>query len=240
MNEVDVEVFIKFGEETHMNNLFEKGEVYMNPIDYFKYHTNPQIGDIYENLKYIWQIPKANLKLSANNIDEIIIPDTNGHILVNSDEKGNLYCLFSVKATEFIRNEDNNTLELDLKIYKDFGDCACIIYKPKTFFDLVEKKLNDEGHICNKKLVKYYDPYTHNGSLDIFWKRNKYSHQKEARVHVNYDMDKEIKFEIGSLEKVALFKPNLDDKIRIESTETHLIFSRLKVTNADKYVRREN
>lgn len=226
MNEVDVEVFIKFGNETHMKSLYEKGEVYMGTIDEYKYHKNPQIGDEYENLKYIWQIPKANLKLSANNIDEITIPDTNGHFLVHSDEKGNLFCLFSVKANEFIRNEDNNTFELDLKIYKDFGDCACIIYKPTAFIDLIDKRLNDKGHICKKKLVNYYDPYIYHGPLDIFWKRDKYIHQKEARIHVNNEMNEHIIFEIGSLANIALFKSNLDDKLRIESTETHLIFSR--------------
>jgi len=226
MNEVDVEVFIKFGKETHMKSLYEKGEVYMNTIDFYKNHENKEIGDEYENIQSIYQIQKLSLIDTIDSKDEIELPLINGHVVQHSEVNGNLYCLFSIKKCDFKQIYGKNIFELNLFEFKEFGDSLCIIYKPKTFIDLIEKKLNDDGRICNNKLVEYYNQDTYNGLLDLFCKRKKYSPQKEARILVNSEMNKPIKFEIGSLEKIARFKTGLDDKIRIESTETHLIFSR--------------
>lgn len=42
-------VFLKFGEEKHIKDLFHNGSIYMNPIQYFRQiEDEPLRSDIYE------------------------------------------------------------------------------------------------------------------------------------------------------------------------------------------------
>lgn len=73
-----IDVLVKFGQKVNMKNLYEKGEIYLNPIEFFKNHENPEIGDRYENIMSIHQLEKVI-------IDEKELPILSGHLVQHSD-----------------------------------------------------------------------------------------------------------------------------------------------------------
>lgn len=113
---------------------------------------------------------------------------------------------------------------MDLNYFQGFGDCACVIHKPKEFIGNIIKELTDNGYLTTYQLVEYYDPEIHNGSLNIFKKQNKFSHQKELRIHVDSDKNEPIIVNIGSLENIALFFDDINTRIQIKDDGEGLIF----------------
>ena len=87
-----IDVIVKFGQKVYMKNLYEKGEIYLNTIEVIKNHENPEIGDNYENIMCINQLKQVI-------IDEKEILISSGHSVNHSNEKGNLYCLFSINTS---------------------------------------------------------------------------------------------------------------------------------------------
>ena len=188
--------FLKFGNRDHIMDLYEKGTVYMNNLQYFKTVEDKELrGDAYEGAlsfgfaeKGTIQLEGANQKFECFNIDY-------GEYL----KTGNVYSLFSVSSYHFPNPKD---FTVDKRVI-EFGSHCLLIKQPGIFIEQLTNQLKKRGLVADHGFVKYYEKEPRMTSLSPFHKRTLFDYQCEFRFFVQNSNTNPIIVNIGSMHEYA-------------------------------------
>lgn len=203
---------MKIGKEEFMDDLLKKGIVYMNTTKYFRDHPNPEIGDPFEGA----------LEVQDGEVIE----------WRKDIEKEKLYCMWNInnatplecESLEYDDKTNNYYISYDLKKLQKFSDdiseypCVIIIHNIDEFNRRIEDVCKKKGLILDRKIVKYYDENSKRPiKVSAFLKREKYSHQQEARYLVHLDNSEPYKIEIGNIEDIAVKYYTTNCRMKLET-----------------------
>lgn len=208
---------MKVGDEKWIRNLYDHGEIYFNSIQQLR--NGPDDGfrfDPYEGISSLKNTKAGSFYLES-------LDHTVNFLKMHLVETmpivyGNVFCLFSISSNWW-------ESPADFSIHEDltkFGT-HCLLIDANTLINGIEKELKKRKIEFDHDFVQYYDEYNHNGSVDLFMKREKYAYQKEFRFYARRDSTKALKIKIGSLKGRAEL---------IKSSEIHSIGLSPKATAA--------
>jgi len=193
-NDYKILMFIKFGAQPHMEDLFHNGTIYMNPIQYFKnFEDNELRGDSYEGINAIRNYPEGKFEIPSLNFKGHYL---NIHLRQSYEAVfGNIFSLYCISSknwgnpSEFRINKKN----------RKFGSHCVIIKDNPRFLSLIERKLSDLKVHYRHNLVDYYDRFIGNRSLTLFNKPMEFAYQNEFRIYADRPSMDPLSFSIGSL-----------------------------------------
>jgi len=191
-------LFMKFGSKENIEDLFNNGTIYMNPLQKFRELEDEELrGDSYEGVSSILNIPAGDIEIPSLNFKG----KYHSLHLRGSREKitGNVFCLYCISSYGFNNPED---IKVDEKV-KLFGSHVLFIKDKQEFLNRVENKLKSLNLKYNYNFVEYYDKDKINGTVHLFQKPLEFEYQKEFRFYVEKDEIEPISFSIGSLENIA-------------------------------------
>ena len=208
-------VLIKFGQRTHMEQLFREGVVYMDTLaSHRRREADKERHDPYEGVERIMQMKGAKLKKKNSVTDEFneiaTLTGGVGCIRNRNLDKLNVFCL-----SHFIVPEDKGIKFGEVvgeNVLNGFGDTAVVIYDSKSFVTRVKETAIEQGYRHMRGLVKYEDLSIHHGEVGPFVKDLRFCHQQELRILI-FDPKSEpgpLYLRIGNLEDIAFLIPAND------------------------------
>jgi hypothetical protein len=206
-------MFLKFGNEQHINDLFHNGTIYMNSIQRFReIEDNKVRGDKYEGIKSIRNLPSGEFEIPS-------VGYVGNYISMHIREAwpeifGNIYSLYCISSHGWPNPLD---FYIDQKM-NEFGSHCLMIKDNKKFFQLIEKNLQKQKLKYHHGFVDYYDVNSANRKIHLFEKPLNFEYQKEFRFYVERESTEPFILKIGSLEKIA------------EIYESNTIINELKLT----------
>ncbi len=195
-------IFVKFGQRKYLEEI-QKGILYMNSWQYFKYLENEAQKDIYEG-SLIW----LNPSISTIKIGDRVLTRENGTLCASLSfpmESIKIFCMSVICRGDQIRS--------DFKIFDDrmrnFGDSFLVIYNANRFLKRVDKALeiNLKKEIfvsADYGKVEYFKPNEYDGDVGPFRKIDYYKYQKEFRIVICKSSKKPFKLSVGSLEDISI------------------------------------
>lgn len=207
-----IQVFLKFGEEKRILDLYENGTVYLNTLEYFRKVEDDLLrGDKYEGVSKITNLPPGKMTIKELNV---IVDYINIHLKeAYENVLGNLYCLYCVSSNGWKNPLD---FKIDEKNAR-FGEHCLMIKQPGIFIEKVENALKELNYKFSHNFVEYYDKKQVNGEINLFQKPNEFEYQKEFRFYVENDKIEPIKLNIGSMKDYSeIFKT--EDILKLELT----------------------
>jgi hypothetical protein len=216
IKENSIYFFFRRGKKEHIASMYEKGEIYLNTIDFIRNcdenmeRSDPEDG-IFER-KFLGD---AKIKFCdvGKDIDKEGI-EINGKDLIfqtDTTEKGNIFCLSAIKTKHIVSKPKN--IEFDTN---SFGESLILIHNPKEFILRVENELKKNGfEKIYYKSVNYYES-EYSGKVGVFRKHIKFKKQNEFRFYIPNKENIAIKINIGSMKDIAMIENNR--LLRIEFT----------------------
>lgn len=193
-----INMFLKFGQEEHIWDLYQNGTVYMNSIQRFRLIEDEGLrGDIYEGVSQIrnylpgqFEIPEINFKGQHLGIH-----------LRNAYQEvvGNIYSLYCISS-----NTIGNPLEFQIdKRNAEFGSHCLMIKNNPEFLKRIEIALELSGLKFRHGFVEYYDKNKINSEITLFQKPSEFEYQKEFRIYVERPSIEPFILNIGSLTTIS-------------------------------------
>jgi hypothetical protein len=145
---MDLFFLIKIGCKEHILELYDKGVIFMNNIDYFIQYEDKELrGDKSEGLSVIAQDSKLQLFYNGKELGhaESAKLKVRGH-------SGNIYSLIAITS-----NDSPGSFHIDER-NKKFGDSFVVILNVKKFMKRIENKFKEMNFEHEYGLVRYYDP----------------------------------------------------------------------------------
>lgn len=198
MAEHTIKMFIKFGQEEHIKDLYYNGTIYMNSIQYFRNLEDGELrGDIYEGISRIRNYPPGQFEIPSlgykGNYLSLQIHQSYETVL------GNIYSLYCISSHGW-----DNPLDFRIDVKnKRFGSHCLVIKNNVKFLSLIEEKLKELQVKFRHNFVEYYDRNNVDRAISIFEKPVEFENQKEFRFYVERISDKPFVFSIGSLTEIA-------------------------------------
>jgi hypothetical protein len=193
-----IKMFLKFGSEENITDLFDNGTIYLNTLQYFRTIEDAELrGDNYEGISQIKNYPPGDFEISAINFKGKYI---NIH-LKNAVKQvfGNIYSLYCISSFAI-----PNPLEFSIdKRVNGFGSHCLMVKDNVEFLNRIEKALQKMDVIYCHGFVSYYDRYTINGEVTAFQKPNEFAYQNEFRIYVDSNADEPLALKIGNLKNIA-------------------------------------
>ena len=197
-------VLLKFGREDHMRALFHEGVVYMNTVKFFRdSDTKAGRGDPNEGMPWLKNYPPGEFRVPW-------AKDKTFHfqaLQVRAQPKlalGNIYSLFSFASHHSIGLDEFRVDPLN----KEFGTHMVMIRNPAAFLRRWEEAMRWKQIHHERGFVNYYDPSTHTGSLNVFWKSSAFAHQQEYRLHAMTASTEPLVVRLGPLNDIAEVYPS--------------------------------
>jgi len=191
-------MFLKFGSQDNIEDLYNNGTVFLNTIEYFrKQEDNELRGDKYEGASKIINSLLGTFRIP--NVDKDFRYEKVHLRKSYQTLLGNLYCLYCISSFAFPNPLDFKIDERNLR----FGTHCLMIKDNKYFLDSIEKELVNKGLEFYHGFVNYYDKETICKDLTLFDKPSEFEYQKEFRFYVHNNKLKPIKLRIGSLHDKA-------------------------------------
>lgn len=191
------------GKKEHIKALYEKGEIYINSIDFIrKCDENEERSDEDDGINYRNFFGEATIKMCnvGDDIDKNGFTVKTDNLVLKQDNeiKGNIYCLTGIYSDDLMGERTEIRHET-----QSFGDSLILIYKPQIFLDRIFAELQSLGYINYRanKVLYYGNEYS--GKVDFFRKHEKFKLQKEFRIFIPNEENKPIKLNIGSLSDIA-------------------------------------
>ena len=162
--------FIKIGQKEHIDQLWKKGVVFMNPINFFiQMDDDEQRKDVYEGIERMEQITKIEFKWDNKSIK--LDKDSEQNKLINAqlrvhnpELRGNIFSMIGITS-----ELSSKTDKIDSR-NANFGDSFLLILNPSEFLNRFDKAIKEMGLSYDWDIVKYYDERVFEGVLDIFCK----------------------------------------------------------------------
>jgi hypothetical protein len=203
MDKVTIHYLIKIGKKEHIENLRNRGFLYLNTLDFFKeMEKDEQRKDIHEGIQRIEQITTLEISWEDKKF-EFRKDSKEGTLssgqfrITNPNVKGNIYSMIGVKPELF---ELHDSLD---KMNAEFGDAYLLITNTKEFIRRIESEIKKRKLNFKFGVVKYYDEQKFNGDLDAFCKPKKFEHQSEVRIFIESNKNEPLILEIGSVADIS-------------------------------------
>ncbi|HBR14988.1 MAG TPA: hypothetical protein DD723_05530 [Candidatus Omnitrophica bacterium] len=190
---------IKFGKQEHIEQLYNKGIIYMNPLKFFRELEEDQVrGDPNEGTTRISQ-PEIIRQVKLISGGKEIVLENKG-LIKEANVSGNIFCALAI-----FRKEDQSVIKPDIRgdVFK-FGDAILLINNVPEFIDRVTKAAQKVRQNMESRAVKYIDFDKHHGQVEWFEKDKKYSYQNEFRFFVFPGVDQTLQLRIGPLKNLAV------------------------------------
>ena len=206
--EASLYYLLKFGEESNIKKLYEKGEIYMNTVQAFADLEKKEVGDKFERTVEIKNFKEGNLKLTSVDSGE-----THNFHFKNlqykkdfQGEMGNIYSTYSISDLLLKRKKLHR---VDKRMLL-FGSHCLIINDVCKFFLLIENELKRLGIGYVHNLVRYHDYKKNNHSVSYFHKSHIYSYQHEHRFVVYNKTGLPLILNVGPLSEISEIYPSED------------------------------
>jgi hypothetical protein len=197
-----IKMFLKFGSEENITDLFDNGTLYLNTLQYFRSVEDSELrGDRYEGISQIKNYPPGNFEIPAINFKGKYI---NIHLKKAFDEVfGNIYSLYCISSFAIPNPFE---FSIDERI-KGFGSHCLMVMDNQEFLDRIKKALQKRNLKYRHGFVSYYDRYTKNGAVTLFQKTREFAYQNEFRIYVESNATEPLVVNIGNLENIAQIVP---------------------------------
>lgn len=200
-----IKMFLKFGQEEHINDLYNNGTIFMNAIQCFRKMEDDELrGDRYEGVSKIKNYPPGQFKIPAINFKgnylSLQIREAYDTVV------GNIFSLYCISSHGW---DNPNDFKIDEKI-KKFGSHCLVVKDNVKFLSLIEKKLKELKVKFSHGFVNYYDKDKVDREITLFEKPLEFEYQKEFRFYVARKSDKPFVFSIGSLTDIAVIYNSKD------------------------------
>lgn len=196
-------LFVKVGNQTHMEKLFHDGEVFCKTLKYFTEAEEENLRhDKHEGASYMTQMKKFEV-FTEDGKTLIGTGDSGQLYFHHSRYQGNVFCLYGVE-TNTLSFETGKIRPFNLDISGvNFGDFAVVILNPGQFVNRVKREVEAKGLTFQYGAVDYYDEYTYQGELSPFHKSKKYVLQKEIRFWIPNALNEDLTVKIGNISDIA-------------------------------------
>ncbi|MBV4357813.1 hypothetical protein [Pinibacter aurantiacus] len=210
-----IKMFLKFGQEKHIRDLYQNGTIFMNSIEYFrKLEDDGLRGDSYEGIKRIKNYPAGQFEIQSLNFK-------GNYLSLQVREAyetvvGNIFSLYCISSHGWANPND---FKIDEKI-KKFGSHCLLIKDNPQFLFLIEEKLKELKVKFNHNFVNYYDKDKVDREITLFEKPLEFEYQKEFRLYVEQKLAQPFIFKIGNLADVAEIYNSKDivDSLRLTNS----------------------
>ena len=191
-------MFLRFGSEQDITDLYCNGTIYMSPIQRFREFEDGKLrGDPYEGISSItnylpgqFEIPSIGFK--GNHLG-LHLKQTYENV------SGNIYSLYCISSHGW-RNPNEFKIDGSLK---EFGSHCLMIKDNEKFLSLIEENLKKLKTKFRHDFVEYYDKKAINRQISLFEKPSEFEYQKEFRFYVERDSSEPFIFSIGSLMDIS-------------------------------------
>lgn len=195
-------MFLKFGQESHIKDMYENGTIYMNSIQFFRTIEDCELrGDMYEGISNIKNLPSGQIE-----IPEFGFKGNYLALQLRQSYKtvtGNIFSLYCVSSHGWTNPED---FKIDTKI-EGFGSHCLVILNNREFLSRIETALNLKGVEYTHNFIEYYDKDKVDRDITLFEKPLEFEYQKEFRFYVKRMSTTPFMFQIGSLKNIAEIHP---------------------------------
>lgn len=207
---------VKLGKKEYMEDLYNKGLLYFNQVEYFrnlKYKSDGR-ADIYEGMDDYYAgngLNQVEFTINGYKLTELFSISTNLDYAVDMQQLHytHIYCLSAIDRIKKI---------FDKKNFAEDKNYAVLIHDVETFLKRVCILIHKHEISCKMSFVEYIDKDNYGGDLGCFKKLNSYSHQNEYRIAIKSESEAPDIMLIGSLNDIA--KPPMDEKIFYEFLRT--------------------
>lgn len=217
-----IKMFLKFGQEEHINDLYQNGTIFMNAIQYFRKIEDGELrGDRYEGVSRIKNYPPGQFEIPSLNFK-------GNYLALQIREAydtvvGNIFSLYCISSHGW---ENPNDFKIDEKV-KQFGTHCLVVKDNVKFLSLIEQKLKELKVRFNHNFVTYYDKDKVDREITLFEKPLEFEYQKEFRFYIERKSDKPFVLSIGSLTDIAEIHKAKDIvdtlELRVNKKEDELI-----------------
>lgn len=237
-NSEEVALLIKFGERKHIKSL-RNGNISVNNIGYYVKQElktgKAGIGDKYDGATVIYNADIYLKPLEYNILKDINNIHFKANIAIhrNEDIETPIFCAVGIRKSE-LENKDGKLIfkfskEEIMKLKEDFTEYTDVLIIPASAFaDKVIKKSTKENISVDMGQVAYYEEDINQskrvkdgfGPNIIFWKKRRFSNQREFRVAFPGEKISERKdlINIGNLKDISLMLDKdtvLDEKFEL-------------------------
>jgi hypothetical protein len=193
-----IKMFLKFGQEKDIVDLYRNGTIYMNAIQKFRELEDEELrGDSYEGASKIVNYPPGQFEIPSlgykGNHLGIHLKEAYNNVL------GNIYSLYCISSHGW---ENPNDFKIDDRI-KSFGSHCLMIKDNKKFLSLIEDALQELKAKYYHNFVEYYNKKVINRQISLFEKPLEFEYQKEFRIYVERDSTEPFIVKIGSLVNIS-------------------------------------
>ena len=174
--------FIKFSKDKkHLIDFIENGHIYINTIKYFSNCKDEDYGqsDKLEMITSYHQNKNASININGRKF-KIVKPFS---LREGEADYTHIFCFYTL-SNESISHTDKDKIFSE-QLWNEFGEYFIFIHDAHSFMKRLDKKLKELNIHYKADYVEYFCPHTYEGKVDIFQKRNIYSHQEEFRIAIN-------------------------------------------------------
>ncbi len=201
MSKFTIHLLLKFGSHKNCLELLNDGKIYMNTVRYFQRLEKEAIGDKFEGVSNLINIPKG--KITLMNHEKSIGPLVSKNIQIRENLKGSLGNIYSMYGITDSDIENKKEYRFPKYILNHWEYCV-IIKDNKWFVDNIEKKLSEMGYKNYMQPVEYINMSKQNGRIGPFQKTDILQTQNEFRIYTPNPKEEVLEFNIGSLENRAI------------------------------------
>lgn len=198
-----IKMFLKFGEERHINDLYDNGTIYMSPIQFFRKIEDGELrGDKYEGIRSIRNLPPGEFKIPDINFEgryQALQLSQSYETVV-----GNIFSLYCVSTHGWTDPKD---FKIDQRIERFGSHCLCVMNN-REFLSRIEMALKLKGVKYSHNFVDYYDKDKVSRDITLFEKPLEFEYQKEFRIYVERMSTEPFIFQIGSLKNITEIFPS--------------------------------
>ncbi len=210
-------VLMKFGEKEHIENLFNKGEIFFNtPLSYSE-SSERERGDIYEGAEWVENVQLSEISFNHPKIGVgKLTPAKNSLSRLIQYNTFFLSTSFYAITSKTFENTDQHQINKRIVDFKG-ADAAIMIKDPIRFLNSITSKLKENRFQYEARIVKYRD-FKIGGRVDLtpFEKDIDFVHQLEFRIIIeNKENKPNNKVFIDSIAEYSLI---LDAKSMVELT----------------------
>ncbi len=211
MPNVKLHALLKFGSESHMRDLYERGLLYFNCLENFRLDENDLLrGDNYEGNTWVSNLTNSDVYLINEHKELLLGKASNVHTRGFKESiRGNVFCMYVIHPGTLL----DGKLSIDRRV-ENFGSHFVAINSGHIgrFLDKIWKGLEVAGiSIYGADLIRYYNAESPLFSFtDLFMKRQEYSYQNEFRIFAHSNESSPFTIEIGPLPDIATIHETAD------------------------------
>lgn len=196
--------FVKVGTREHMTALHERGELYLNTLEYFRRGEDGLIrfdGD--EGLKRIYQGPDVTFTISAFGRTLLTSKGGEGVEAIRLWLKGrndlNVYCMTEITQLASFPYDDR---------FLGFGDTCVIVTNRDEFLRRLGAALRARARNFQTRSVEYVPTGKYVGEMGVFRKFDTFAWQREIRIAVDpLVAGGPLRLSVGPLTDVTRLEP---------------------------------